>query len=750
MKWIGLILASFIFFIFGVMKVGFTKKTAVEVSYLVDRSLSALFISDEEILKWIKNDVGKRKVNRFNIISFGCDFNQSQIFSSATHNIFIPKIKKTYCTDLQNVLYTGKLFNNIVIMSDLKFNKEFTNNEISRLASGAFLLSQPTLNLTKKKGLHNNIVDDISVEFVNFNELAYDTLKIVSWQIPSFVLNNSKVRVVLQVWSKLDNLIEINIKYARKIRRYYRIVRANQISYISFFILSKKPYEFMQIEIKEMEAKDRYVLNNMFFHRFTFTDKILAFIESNYNKELYESSKDFLELADIENAQVVILDTNNLQQILNTFKTYYGKKHIIVFLDTYIIERLPLYTQLEEFLPIKLIKKRGRQFFFLLDTSGSMNLTLDEDFNIKGYSVLSDIIDIIKNIIELKSVNIFLFSSEWKRVEFKNIEQLKEKLLNIQFYGNTKISGLLRNLINHINRDDHIYIFTDTFVKDNTEQLERFLKTIIKKKAELHLVQIGKKKGRLYRVFKKLGLKIFKYSRNKPHEFLEGLITKVGEGSYVDKVSKVYDTGSGMFLFEVNNLLRTKLKDDSRNIMDADAGSFVSFSLKDHKTIAVILKSAKYLIESVINIKEIFNAIFGRIIQKQNELVIPYYFGDRIFLHTNIDNTCNHIILRNGADTVYFFKKSSGSYESNLSAIPEGIWHADICGVTSKLNMDEMFLRNNEIFFNTKKKLIDIFPVEFPALANTRLKATDTSIMWFFLSLALLLIESLRRIISTR
>ncbi|MFN7182497.1 MAG: hypothetical protein ACK4NF_07455, partial [Planctomycetota bacterium] len=506
------------------------------------------------------------------------------------------------------------------------------------------------------------------------------------------------------------------------IRKFYMKVKADRVSYITFHIKTRKLFEQLKIGIKGIDIDDRFLLNNKFLHRFIFIDKVSVYIEGKYKEALYELMKDFFERSDIEKAQIIILNTDNLGEALNIVKRFYRRKHIIVFIDSFILKQLSLYRRLERFLPVKLTKKNGKRFLFLIDISGSMNLISGRYYDIKGQTVLSGIVEVIKNLPEIKNIEIFLFNDRWNKLVFKSVFELEDKLAGIQFYGNTKISGVMDELARRAGKNDNIYIFSDTLVKDNRGQLENVIKKNLSRGAKLVLFHPGGTKGRLYRVFRKFGLKVVKFSSISLNRFLTDFISNEEKPSYLENYGRVYEESSGTILFEVEDILRTKLKRNSKNILISDAGCFISFSIRDGEATVTILKSADYFINNKLDIKEVLAGIIGTIIQVNGFSVQPYYFDGRIFLSTPVDNRCDSIIFRSSRRTIYFFRKSSHTYVADAGNISGDEWDVDICGKLTKLKLDKTFLRNNEIFFNQAREVLGNETVEFPGQAREKLE----------------------------
>ncbi len=722
------IFLSFISFICGILNIYIFNKGKVNVSYIVDRSLSSLFISDQIIHGWIKEDIEQNKVDYFNIISFGCDFNQSQTFSYGDESFYIPKINNATCSNLNNVLNSGSVFNNIVVISDLKLDYNFTNT---------------TSN----------------IRFVRLDNSAFDTLKIVSWQIPNVVVNKIKIRGVIQVISKVNDIVEVTIHYASKVKRYYKKVWENRYEYIPFSIQVKSPFKSMKIKVTDVSNNDKYILNNVIIHKFAFIDKIPTHIESKYANIVFEQNKEQIENSLLEKSEILIIDSRDLKKALNLIKRYNNTKHLVIFLDTFVLNDIATYKKIEKFLPIMLVCNKQRRIFFLIDISGSMNIIEESGkFNMNSATILNGIIELLKKQSEFANPHIYLFNDKYKEIPFLNIEELKAKLLNIQFFGNTFIAPVLEEIYEQVKSDDYIYIFSDTVVKDKINKLEQVIGNIKKKNGKLFLFLLGEKKSRLYKVFRKFKQKIFNFANIRMIRRYKQTLKGTDKTTCVNDFVKIYARESERYLFSINNLLNTKLKDRSINILYTHQKPFLSYSLKNNYINFVILKDINYFIKNNLSIKEILSPVFGVIAQKKDLSIHPYYFNDRIRIHLNEFNTvgnCHIIKLKTKNKVIYLFEKSNGIYESGSVTgmdIQDTDMELDICGEKRKISLDSNFRYHNEIFF-TKPQSIQFYhnanTVEFPQHSESKSKINydNKSIIWFIMSFILLMIEGARRII---
>lgn len=724
------VVLSFLCFLGGLFHISVINKGRVKVSYLVDRSLSTIFISDDMIRNWIKNDVKQKKVDRFNIISFGCDFNQSREFLSNEEDFHIPSINDPLCSNLTSVLNNASNFNNIVVISDLKFSH--------------------SPNLV-------GINESYNIEFVKLDDYNYDTLKIVSWQIPNIVLNRTKVKNVVHIISKYNDVVELSVYYANRVKKYYKKVEENKDTYISFNIISKFPFRFMKINVRDISNNDRYVLNNTFVHRFTFADKIPTYVESNYADAIFEQNRTYLQPSSLESSSLLIIDTKNIQKALNLIKQFSNMKHIITFIDTFILSDLSTYEDLEKFLPIKLVSTKQKRIFFLIDISGSMNIIEEsEKSNISGVAILDGITELLKSMVNIKNVYIYLFNDKFRRISFSNIEKLKAELSNIRFFGNTLILPVLKEIFEQLKDNDSIYIFSDTLVKDRVRELKQVIENIKKKGSKLFLFALGDKKGNLYKIFRKFRQKIFDFYNIDKMSLYKDIVEDVDKRSYIQEYAKIYSKHSEHYIFSVENILNTKLKKSGVNILHSDQKPFVAYSYKNNYIMSIILKNVGYFLRKNISIQEIFNSILAVIAQKEYSFIYPYYFDGRLIIYLGKSrrrfNNCNFLKLQSENNTIYLFKKSADTYESDLihkiSALNEDL-ELDICGEKNTVYLDRNFLRYSEIFRSVFVPQLYSNIVKFPqhSISKSEINNDNKDIIWFVMSFILLLIESIRKIL---
>lgn len=725
------VLLSFVCYICGILNINITNKGKINVSYIVDRSLSSLFIPDNVIQNWIKEDIKQRKVDNFNIISFGCDFNQSQTFTFNSNYFLIPKINSAFCSNINNVFNSAYIFDNAVVISDLKFSTDY----------------------------NSNISKTYNIEFVRLDDFNIDTLKIVSWQIPRVVFNRTNIKGVIQIISKVNDIIEITVHYANKVKRFYRKVRENKYEYIPFNVKTKLPFKLIKIKIRDISNNDKYILNNTFVSKLTFINKIPAYIESKHTNVIFAQNKNYIEKSPLEKSEILIIDTQNLKKVFNLIRQHNNTKHIITFLDTFILDNIATYKNIEKFLPIKLESNKQRQIFFLIDVSGSMNIVEEsETFNISGITILNGIIELLKQLSESQNTHIYLFNNRYKEIPFSNIEELKTKLLNIQFFGNTFIVPVLEEIYKQVKGDAYIYIFSDTVVKDKVNKLEQVINNISKKNGKLFLFSLGNKKSKLYKVFRKLRQKVLNFSSINKTPIYENML-RTDKTTYVVDYAKIYTNDSERYLFSTNDLLNTKLKSTGINILHSNLKPFATYLFKNNYMNAVILKNVDYLLKNNISIKEILSPILGIIAQKDNPSVHPYYFNGRFRIHINKFNTtdsCPITKLKTRGGVIYLFKKSTNIYESD-SVIGMDMGNKDmeldICSEKKKISLDNNLWYHYEIFYTTtslaEQSYYNANIVQFPQHTQSKLKINNDnkSIIWFVMSFILLIIESIRKII---
>lgn len=723
-----LVLGAFIFFIFGTVNVKIVNRGQINISYIVDRSMSTLFIPDEKIVEWIKKDIEQKKADNFNIISFGCDINQSQIFSSKNENFHIPPINHPLCSNLQLALATNPLFNNVSIISDLKFN------------------SPPVPD------------DNRNIEFIRLDDSEYDFLKILSWKIPDTVLDGTNIKIVIELYSKVDDIIEIALYYANRIKKYYKKITANHATTFSSTLRVKHPHTTIKIKATTLSGKDKYIINNTIVHKFTFTDKMRTYIKSHNASILFKSLENYLIPSSLEKSSVLIIDTPDIQNILNLTQKFHNSKHLIIFLDTFVLDNQSTYKNLEKFLPVKLVSAKHHQIFFLIDTSGSMNIIEgEEEFNIKGILILNGVLELLKQFSDINNVHIYLFNDIYRKVTFSNLEELKKKLLNITFFGNTLILPVLKEVFPQIKDGDHIYIFSDTIVKDRGTELKQMIDKIRGKNTKLFLFALGKKKGILYKVFRAVKEKIFDCSNLSKISLYKKAIKTTDKTSYIQNSAKIYAQDSSKFLFSVNNLLNTELKTLSRNILYGNNKPFVAFASNNNYITAVVLKNTDYFLQNKLDIGEILRSIVAYIVQKEHTYIHPYFFNNKIGIH--IDTTspsyksCNFIKLSNAHQTIYLFKKSGKTFESDtikrISFNNENL-EADICGQKKLIKFENNLLRYNELYYSPFISIpLPTHYADFPQHTSLKPKINNDnkSIIWFLMSLILLLAETLRRIL---
>jgi hypothetical protein len=715
-----LVVLAFVFLVFSLLDVGFPIKTKeVFISYVVDRSLSSLFVKDEDILKWIKEDIQLKKPKKFNIISFGCDYNVSEDFALSSQSLYIPKITNSYCTDLDSVLRSDSIYRNVVVISDFYFSSSF-----------------------KKK-------DDMVIEFVDLRSANADLLKIVSWELPLFLIDNQKVIGNIKVHSKVTTLLKISTYYARKVINSYGKIDENQVVSFPITFVAKKPYTNLKIKIQSLSEEDNFIQNNVVVLKLSFIDKLTTYIKSFDEEKIKRRLKNISPTTSAGKADLIILNTSDIFEIQKYLQKYYGEKHIITFLDNYVLNYLKDFQKIQKYLPIELASGSKNKVFFLIDISGSMNLLSEEDLSIKGVVITNGIIEWLKTLPNINNVEIYLFNDKWFKVPFENIEDLKRKFASIVFSGNTLIVPPLQYISSQATKGDVVWIFSDSIVKDNINRLHAVIKALKEKGIVLYLAIVGRKFGKLKKVFHNNRLEVFLFSRVKVEKIMKTLNRKMDKSSSLIKLAKIFDNKDGKLLYRVENVINTQKKSDTKIVLKADSFPFVAYQLVKGKVNAVVLKKFNYFEEKNLNVEEILNFLLGLVAQKEHFQIYPFYSKGYFNLYMKDDDKCEYLVLTNKNNKLYFFKSAKGIFTlPTMNFLPYSQWKVNACNKIINLSIDKAFLRNSELFFPYQFQNFERatqFPHHYDVKFQNNIE--KKSIIWLVLSFVVMLLEAVRRVV---